>query len=332
MKKLNLPFGILLTFILALVSFSIQYTKLSFVDWKEFPCGMIAGILSWILHNALMLYKEELGFKTNSFLLGLMSILAVAFVLFIFEWSYWLVLPISMQLEHLEGWRKCVSVLRHSITLSSLYYFICRHINVLKDTQQHLLEIGKLKEAQLEANLSSLKEQLSPHFLFNTLNTLSTLTTEKTVKDYVAQLANVYRYVLKNKINNTTTLSKELEFAKAYLYIMQIRYDEALTVNIDVDEKFGQTQIAPFSLQLLVENAMKHNIASLSKPLHILLFNIGDEYIVVQNNLQEKNTSSNSTGIGLNNIMERYKYLFQREVVIEKDLNLFKVKLPIIHL
>jgi LytS/YehU family sensor histidine kinase len=113
---------------------------------------------------------------------------------------------------------------------------------------------------------------------------------------------------------------------------MQIRYDEALTVSIDVDKKFGQTQIAPFSLQLLIENAMKHNIASLSRPLHILLFNIGDEYIVVQNNLQEKNTSSNSTGIGLNNIMERYKYLFQREVVIEKDLNLFKVKLPIVHL
>jgi len=124
--------------------------------------------------------------------------------------------------------------------------------------------------------------------LFNTLNTLSTLTTDKTIKDYVAQLADVYRYVLENKTHNTTTLSNELAFAKAYLYIMQIRFDEALKVEINIDGILGKALIATFSLQLLLENAMKHNIASLSNPLHILLYNEGNGFIVVENNLQEK--------------------------------------------
>lgn len=335
MKKLNLPFGLLITFILSLVMFSIRATHFEDINWSEMPVSIISlllsGLLCWLFHNLLMQYKQVFGFKPNSVMLGVLSILAVTFVIFTFDWSLSFVFPDAMQFQNVEGLRKFINIFIRSVVLSSLYYFICRHINMLKDKQEHRLEIEKLKQAQLEANISSLKEQLSPHFLFNTLNTLSTLTTEIEVKEYVAQLANVYRYVLENKTRNTVALNEELEFTRAYLHILQIRFDNALSVIIAIDEKLSQSVTAPFSLQLLVENAIKHNIASLSKPLTISIYNENENYIVVENNLRIKPAAA-STGIGLANIMQRYKYLFQQELLIVKTESLFSVKLPIIKL
>lgn len=192
------------------------------------------------------------------------------------------------------------------------------------------MEIIQLKQAQLAAKLSSLKEQLSPHFLFNTLNTLSTLTQEQSVKSYVLELANVYRYVLQYKDIDTATVQQELDFIESYMYIVKARLEEAIDISINVSKKARNKKIPPLTLQLLVENAIKHNIASASRQLSIKIESNGEDFLSISNNLQLKKSVSYSNGIGLDNVMQRYRLLFHREISIEQDASSFTVKLPLV--
>lgn len=333
MKKQNLLFGMVISAVLALIALSIKASHLEEIDWAlMLPTvlyNFLYGLMCWLLAYYLINRGETFNFKRNSVFFGVLGITTSALMLFVFDWIYSSFFPNTLQFQNTYGVRLYINIFLRGIIISSLYYFFNLYIVVLKDKQEHQLEIERLKQAQLEANISSLKEQLSPHFLFNTLNTLSTLTSDKTVKDFVSQLANVYRYVLVNKTNDTTTLHEELEFTRAYLHILQMRHEDALIINVNIDEQLENARIAPFSLQLLVENAMKHNIASLSKPLHISISNDKNDFIVIENNLQEKIAAHNSTGIGLANIMERYRYLFQKEIEIIKTTETFTVKLPV---
>ncbi|WP_344822375.1 sensor histidine kinase [Rurimicrobium arvi] len=221
-------------------------------------------------------------------------------------------------------------ILLRGLLVSGLYYFISYYLYVLSEKQKNSLEIAELRQAQLAANLSSLKEQLSPHFLFNTLNTLSSLTQEKNVKAYVAELANVYRYVLQYKELDTATIKQELAFITSYLYILKTRFEDAFEVDIAVDEKIMHSGIPPLTLQLLIENAIKHNIASVARRLKIHISNSPDNFLIVCNNFQPKSSTRFSTGIGLDNVIKRYQLLFNKEVIIEKSEVSFTVKLPIV--
>lgn len=224
-----------------------------------------------------------------------------------------------------------INVIFRGILLNSLCFFILYHLHVLNQKQKNSIEIIQLKQIQLEANLSSMKEQLSPHFLFNTLNTLSTLTQEEKVKDYVSELAQVYRYVLLLEKKDIVSLKEELDFIQSYLYIIKSRLENAIDINIEVDKGLLNTLLPPLTLQLLIENAIKHNIASISKPLKIYLYNISKDYLIIANDLQPKLSTQYSTGIGLNNVAQRYKLLFDRDILIEKSDMTFTIKLPVIY-
>lgn len=235
-----------------------------------------------------------------------------------------------MQFPEIIGSRRPYILLLRGLLISGLYYFISYHLYIQSEKQKSILEIAELKQAQLAANLSSLKEQLSPHFLFNTLNTLSSLTKEKNVKDYVAELANVYRYVLHYKELDTATLQQELTFIESYLYIIKTRLEDAIDVSISVDNTVMKSRIPPLTLQLLIENATKHNVASSTKQLKVEIKNTDDGFLTVSNNFQPKASVSFSTGIGLANVMQRYRLLFNKEIIIEKTATSFNVKLPIV--
>lgn len=224
-----------------------------------------------------------------------------------------------------------INVIFRGILLNSLYFFILYHLHVLNQKQKNSIEIIQLKQIQLDANLSSMKEQLSPHFLFNTLNILSTLTQEEKVKDYVSELAQVYRYVLLLEKKDIVSLKEELDFIQSYLYIIKSRLENAIDINIEVDKGLLNTLLPPLTLQLLIENAIKHNIASISKPLKIYLYNISKDYLIIANDLQPKLSTQYSTGIGLNNVAQRYKLLFDRDILIEKSDMTFTIKLPVIY-
>jgi len=214
------------------------------------------------------------------------------------------------------------------ILISAVQFFIVYYLQVLKESQRRSLEIEKLKQTQLEANLSNLKEQMSPHFLFNTLNTLSAITEDKLVKVYVSELASVYRYMLVHNKLNLVPLASELSFIASYLYIIKIRMGNAVDIDINVEEKLMQANIPPLTLQLLLENAIKHNVATVNKPLKIKIYN-DPSYIIICNSFSPKIAQHSSTGVGLGNIMNRYQLLFSQNIIIEKNSIMFTVKLPL---
>ncbi len=289
-----------------------------------------AGVLAFFLHLWLS-RKFTLAVNNWRYAAYLFKIILVAITIFFVSVLLDFVFgkfvkssPFAIAKEDLNWYL----VILRCMLISAVQFFIVFYMQLFRESQRRILEIEKLKQAQLEANLSNLKEQMSPHFLFNTLNTLSAITQDKLVKVYVSELASVYRYMLIHNKLNLVPLAKELSFITSYLYIIKIRMGNTVDINIDVEEKLMQTNIPPLTLQLLLENAIKHNVAAINKPLKIQIYN-GPVYIIICNSLSPKTAQHYSTGVGLDNLMSRYQLLFSRNIVIEKSSTMFTVKLPI---
>lgn len=334
MKRQTWILGIMISLGISLVALSPRLLRMASFD----ACFVAVTILynfsacftCWAVYQYIFNRTRLLQANKHKFLIAAILILASSLPAFLYNYIFSLLTPQVLQFPEITGSKRPYMLLLRGLLVSGLYYFISYYLYVLSEKQRSLLEIEKLKQANLAANLSSLKQQLSPHFLFNTLNTLSSLTQEKPVKDYVAELANVYRYVLQYKEMDKATLQQELSFIQSYLYIIKTRFENAIEVTIHVDNSVMKSKIPPLTLQLLIENAIKHNIASATKQLRIQIYNEAAGHLVISNNLQPKSSVKIFTGIGLQNIMQRYQLLFKREVIIEKNASTFTVKLPII--
>jgi len=188
----------------------------------------------------------------------------------------------------------------------------------------------------VQTQLDGLRNQVNPHFLFNSLNTLNHIveTEDKSVaKKFIAQLSKVYRYILESREETTITLGEELEFVKAYIDIQKERFLDNLLFEINLAPNYMGKKIIPLSLQLLIENAIKHNVISKKKPLHIRIFVDGKkDTILISNNLQKKSKVLNSTKVGLENIKERYRLLAKEKIVtVEENETHFNVGLPLLN-
>jgi two-component system, LytTR family, sensor kinase len=199
----------------------------------------------------------------------------------------------------------------------------------VSERQQTLLENEKLIAENLRIRYEVLKNQVDPHFLFNSLNTLNGLIAIDVDKsqEFVQNLSSVFRYAIGNK--EVTYLDEEMDFTESYGSLMKIRYGENLQIIYNVNEKYKTYYIMPISLQLLVENAIKHNVISNKKPLIITIETTSNDTIRVLNNIQPKHNGEPGSGIGLANISERYKLLFQKEVTITQT-DVFCVEIPLI--
>jgi two-component system, LytTR family, sensor kinase len=188
-----------------------------------------------------------------------------------------------------------------------------------------------LKRESLNAQLDALRTQVNPHFLFNNLNTLSSVIPEDPhlAVEFVQQLSKVYRHILEIKDEQSILLQEELEVLRAYAFLLKTRFGSNLDIVIDVPEEKLKNKIVPLSLQILMENAIKHNIVSSDKPLKIDVFAYNGN-LVVSNKLQKKNQIYESTGIGLNNIRNRYKLISTRKVEVVEDTSQFTVSIPLI--
>jgi len=175
-----------------------------------------------------------------------------------------------------------------------------------------------------------LKLQLNPHFLFNSLNTLSSLVHEDTANaaEFIRKLSDVYRYVLDNRNRELVTLREEMEFAQSFTFLQGLRFQGMIDFRFDVAGRSLDYKIAPMTMQLLLENAVKHNVASRKLPLQITISSVEDE-LVVTNNLQPKDEQT-GTGMGLKNIVSRYAFLTERKVEIIRGDQFFKVVIPLI--
>lgn len=189
-----------------------------------------------------------------------------------------------------------------------------------------------LKNQQIRTQFEVLQNQMSPHFLFNSLNTLSTLIAEDQNKaqEFTDNLSDVYRYILQNKEKDLVTLKEELSFAEAYLYLLKMRFPENLSANFRIASEELNRHIAPLTIQMLIENAIKHNVVSKQHPLHIEVYIDQKDNIVVRNNLQLKKSLEKSTKTGLDNIRRRYAFFSQKEIVIQQDDNSFLVSVPLL--
>ena len=200
--------------------------------------------------------------------------------------------------------------------------------------KKQTIEIEKVKSQQLKAELRVLKNQVSPHFLFNSLNTLVTLIHENQdqAARFTEKLSQVYRYILQHKEKEIIKLKTEMHFITAYNYLLEMRFEKSLIINIDIASDDMEKYIAPLSIQMLVENAVKHNIISSARPLIIDIYTENGSSVIVRNNLQRKTQGVASLKTGLENISKRYKYLSHKEVDIIETREHFLVALPLIEL
>lgn len=194
------------------------------------------------------------------------------------------------------------------------------------------VESESLKRQNLQSQLDTLKEQVKPHFLFNSLSTLIGLIDEdkQRAKTFVEELAFVYRYLLQSSEKELITLTEELEFIRAYAYLLKTRFEEKLILDIVTDHENNHVLIPPLTLQILVENAVKHNVISLEKPLYIEIRKPDAQHIVVINNLQRRPASHPSTRTGLANLAAKYKLMQQSEPKIVETADRFEVHITLI--
>lgn len=200
--------------------------------------------------------------------------------------------------------------------------------------KKQTIETEQLRSQQLRSELSVLKNQISPHFLFNSLNTLVTLIHENQGKaaKFTEKLSEVYRYILQFKEKELVRLSTEIKFSEAFVFLLKMRFEEGLEIEIVVDKIDQDKYVAPLTIQMLIENAVKHNVVSKNQPLHIKIYSEHGKSLIVKNNLQHKPAEGKSTFTGLENIRSRYALLTNRDVDVIQTKNHFMVALPLVEL
>ena len=203
----------------------------------------------------------------------------------------------------------------------------------LAEKEDILLANAELQNENLKARFEVLKQQVNPHFLFNALSTLRIMVREKDdrAEPFILKLSDLYRQLLGKNTAQTVTFDEELEFLQSYIFMLQARFESLLNIRIDTWPDIGLRKIPAFSLQLLVENCIKHNIISSARPLYITICQQQADYIVIENNLQTKPAAEESSGIGLENLRKRYELLhIQNGVTIHRTETKFSVTLKLL--
>ena len=215
-----------------------------------------------------------------------------------------------------------------ALIVTSLYessYFFGRWKEAIRANEQ-------LRNQQIKTQFEVLQNQMSPHFLFNSLNTLTALIAENPsiAIEFTQRLSEVYRYILRNKERELVALEDEIDFVKDYIFLLKMRYPENLNVDFDINTDTHRMHIAPLTLQMLVENAIKHNVISKANPLNISIYVENGKSIVVKNNLMKKNSLEGGTKTGLENIRKRYEYLGHQSIDIITSAKNFMVAVPLL--
>lgn len=207
--------------------------------------------------------------------------------------------------------------------IHSLYFYKAYNENRVKEQ--------KIIAGTASAKFESLKNQIDPHFLFNSLNVLSSLIEENpdNAQRFTTSLSKVYRYVLEQKDKELVPVEEELAFAKTYMNLLKMRFENSLFYELPTSIIDPEAKVVPLSLQLLLENTVKHNVVSEKRPLHIRIF-VENGYLVVENDYQKKEVLQDHKGVGLQNIINRYGIITQREVLIGQNEKVFTVKIPIL--
>ena len=273
------------------------------VPWLKYPfkrlmfqfTGMIVFSAIVIITITFIYFKLALGYPDDTFMFMSIQSMKIAVILLIFS----------------------------ALITNSVFFFL--------NWKQSAVQQEKLKLEHLALQYETLKNQVNPHFLFNSLNSLTSLI-EKDQGNavlFVKKLSEVYRYVLDQKDNELVPVGEEMKFLESYIFLQKIRFGENLTVDLKVDAQ-NDRKVIPLSLQMMVENAIKHNVIAKGHPLHIEIYSPNREYIVVKNNIQRKSSDELSTGLGIENLKKRYEFLTSKSLVISGGTDYFIVEIPFV--
>ena len=255
-------------------------------------------------------------------------VLAIAFIMFLLMYTFHFIrngFDFSLfftGMKELE-FKSILFATLIGFAFGALFFFYAQWSEAVKRAQ-------KLKEEKLVFQYETLKSQVNPHFLFNSLNSLSSLVSNDPdmAEKFVQKLSSIYRYILENKEEELVPLLTELKFVNNYFYLQKIRDEEKIELKIEIGET-KNVQVLPVSLQLLVENALKHNSATRKQPLKIVIHFEGIDKLVVRNNLQKKTQLASSSKIGLKNLNERSRLILNHEIEVLETDDEFIVKLPV---
>ena len=325
--------SLILAFIM--LSSSLFFTSLgkdgsvSFFDVFSFR-----SVLS-LLSNALLLYflfrlqfwaifrYPDKRTKIRAIVLSSFVLIAVASPVFTRLQWWWFQGEVSDRASSTLHYVKDMVILIISFMFTALIY-------LFNQNREKVIENQNLEIENLQNRYNALKNQVDPHFLFNSLNTLNGLIGFDNARahEYVGQLSHVFRYTMQE--HQVIELDDELKFAESYIYLMKIRYNDALSVHMKIEPHFRKFLIVPFGLQILVENAIKHNVITRKSPLCIIIETTPGGTILVENNIQLKYNTSESNGLGLTNLNDRYRLMFDKEIDIKPNRTKFIVEIPLI--
>ncbi len=215
---------------------------------------------------------------------------------------------------------------------ASVYYFFLTSFQAMKNYHNAVLDAEKLQKDIAQAQFEALKTQVNPHFLFNSLNVLSTLVhiDANLSEKFIDQLAKAYRYVLEQRDHEMVLLKTEIDFINSFIFLLKIRFEEKLQVNISIPAAKLTYYLPPLTLQILIENAVKHNSLSFEHPLVINIFVDEQDHLIVENNVQLRQQEVVSTGVGLKNITNRYRYLSDQKADFYLSGTTYTAKIPLI--
>lgn len=319
---------------LSIVAFLVRLVKFSQFGYRFhisiFLASFVIVSLMWEILRKINFYlNKRYPFERSlSNRIVLQLLLGIAVGISIRSLIYYLgepYLPIKLD----ELFMAATWVIYITVTIGiNLGFFTDYFINRWKDS---LVLAERLEKEKSIVQFDNLKNQLNPHFLFNALTSLNSLIAENPslASQFLQQLSKVYRYVLQNKDKNFVSLQTELDFIKNYILLLETRFQNALFIDVSVEQEITARAIVPVTLQILIENALKHNIADSDKPLKIEIFAM-DDYLIVSNNLQLRKLVDTSNKLGLENLKSLYSFLTEKPVIIEQTDNQFAVKIPLL--
>lgn len=317
--------------------------------WSEISVTIVGGIvmyaiLFWVIRLLSGWVNREMVFRNNILVQFLMTtgvVIGCMFLLLylenvVYDWIWPEPSNNNQEIELAIRYYLVVNLVVAAFVNSfyhSFFFFEQWKAKVIESNQLEILS-HQLKENALQSELEVLKLQLDPHFLFNNFSILTQLieTDQKAAQEFLSNLSRVYRYILTTGKKDVVALEDELKFVEMYFHLIKIRHGESIYLSINVSDIDKQKGIPPVTLQLLLENAIKHNISTLKQPLHLSIESLDDGNIVVKNNLQRINIDYKSTGMGLKNIRERYQLLQNTLPEIISSENSFEVQLPLLNL
>lgn len=293
--------------------------------WPALTASFANAFLSWCWIQYIIQRKRPAGY-------GWKALLSVSGGIIISITLFYLLRDVGEVRSRMEALQRGMGAVyavlaTRGLVVGCFLYFIAFSLRMAALSQQSRLENERLKQEQLRARLSLLQEQINPHFLFNSLGTLRSMVEEPAARHFIQRLSEVYRYLLGSRMAELVELRVELDFIRAYLHILQERFEDALVTDIQIPGSYHHKKIPPATLQLLIENAVKHNVATVTTPLHICIQAEEPDRLVVSNSLQRKNVPGENvgTGTGLSNIRERYRILAGRDIDITEQAGKFSV-------